>query len=93
MSRSTKEAGTIRFCKVTHADNLAVTGIETWPDAVKKICFAVLKVAAKGKSTQVGQLDHPGKRRIDKQGGLNDVADLGPEGALLMENLHKSSEL
>ena len=70
------------------ADNLAVTGVETGFDSVQEVRLAVLEVAAKGKGAKVGQLDHSGKGGVDEQRGLDDVANLGPEGALLVEGLH-----
>ena len=88
-----EEAGAIGLSEVADADNLTVAGVETGLDSVQKVRLPVLEVAAKGKGAEVGQLDHAGKGRIDEQRGLDDVANLGPEGALLMEGFHQGCQL
>ena len=89
----TKNAGAIGLGEVTYADNLAVAGVETGLDSVQEVRLAVLKVSAQGKGAKVGQLDHTGQGRINEQRGLNDVTNLGPEGALPVEGLHQGGQL
>lgn len=90
---SAEEAGAIGLGEVADADNLAMAGVETGLDSIQKVRLAVLEVAAKSKGAKVGQLDHAGKGGIDEQRGLDDVANLGSEGALLMEGLHQGRQL
>ena len=91
--RSAEEAGAIGLGEVADADNLAMAGVETGLDSIQKVRLAVLEVAAKSKSAKVGQLDHTGQGRINEQRGLDDVTNLGPEGALPVEGLHQGGQL
>ena len=78
-------AAAIRTGEMTDAHNGVTLAVGATEEHVEKAAFSVLDIAPQRVGAEVGDLDHARELAVDEERGLDNMVNVGPEGAAGLE--------